>query len=443
MLETVREFALERLAVSADVDAVKQRHASYYLSLAERAEPEWWGREEEMWLRRMEQEHENTRVVLRWAGERRDGELSLRLAGALADYWLKGSHLRQGRGLLEQALALSPDGPPRLRAKALVGAGTLAGFTGDFPAARSLLQRAFDLAADDPATAVRALYHLSIVAIFEDDAQGAEALLERVLALLQAKPDRRWQARTFLLLGMACMRLGNLERAETCLTQSMDLCRTVGNRRLTVHVTCYLAQVKLERRDDAGAAVLAAAALTSARDVGPSWALWLAVATAAFVSAQRGELDCSVRLLAAVDAWSEWRGHFILFGIAGRQAREATTARARYQMGDLAYDAATGEGRSLSAEDALELAEAVLEPFMPAGPAPAAATGVARAPAVLSDREQAILRLVAEGLPNKQIATALTIAERTVSAHLTSAMNKLGVDNRAHAAVVAVRRGLL
>jgi len=62
---------------------------------------------------------------------------------------------------------------------------------------------------------------------------------------------------------------------------------------------------------------------------------------------------------------------------------------------------------------------------------------------LLSERERTILHLIGEGLPNKQIAAALKIAERTVKAHITSAMNKLGVDNRAHAAVMAVQRGLL
>jgi DNA-binding NarL/FixJ family response regulator len=438
MLETVREFALERLAASGNVDTVKQRHADYYLSLAERAEPEWWGREEEVWARRMGQEHENVRAVLQWAGERGDGELSLRLAGALADYWLKGSHLREGRRWLEQALALSPDGPSRLRAKALVGAGVLASFAGDFPAARSFLQRALGLAAGDPATTVRVLNHLGIVAIFEDDARGAEALLERGLALMQVDPDQRWQPITLLLLGVVCMRLGDLERAETYLTESTNLCRIVGNKRLTVYVTSYLAQVKLELQDEAGAVVLAAAALTAAREVAPSRALWLAVGTAAFVSAHRGDLDRAVRLLAAEDAWSEWTGHLILYGIAVRQAREVITARARHQMGESAYETATSDGRALSAEDAFDLARAALEPLTPTGPERAAAIRV-----VLSDREQAVLRLVAEGFPNKQIATALAIAERTVSAHLTSAMNKLGVANRAHAAVVALQRGLL
>jgi DNA-binding NarL/FixJ family response regulator len=97
----------------------------------------------------------------------------------------------------------------------------------------------------------------------------------------------------------------------------------------------------------------------------------------------------------------------------------------------------------LSANEAVDLAQAALKLITHTGPARAAGNGEARSPAILSDREHAVLRLIAEGLPNKQIATALAIAERTVKTHVTSAMNKLGVDNRAHAAVVAIRQGLL
>jgi DNA-binding NarL/FixJ family response regulator len=91
----------------------------------------------------------------------------------------------------------------------------------------------------------------------------------------------------------------------------------------------------------------------------------------------------------------------------------------------------------------VDLAQACLEPPAPRGPDAAAATDAARPRPLLSDRERAVLRLIGEGLPNKQIATALSITERTVKSHVASAMNKLGVDNRAHAAVAAIQRGLL
>jgi predicted ATPase/DNA-binding CsgD family transcriptional regulator len=445
MLETIREFALERLAASGDLDTTRQRHAAYYLALAEQADRELWGPEEQTWLRRQEQEHENFRAVLRWAGERGDGELSLRLTGALGDFWWILGYLREGRRWLEQALALSPDGPPRLRAKALMGAGTLAGSLGDFATARGLLQNALELAETlhDSAATARALTLLSKVAMFENDARAAQALQERSLPFCQEVQDLRWQAQTLVWLGWAHILLGDLDRAEATLTESLDLCRTVGNRRLAVTAMSYLALVKLKRRDDAGAAVRVAAALTAARETAQSSALWVAVTTAALVSAHRGDLDRAVSLLAAVEGWSEGTGDLLLFGPESREAREEITARARQQMTDSAYRTAVAEGRALSASEAVDLAHAALEPPTRNGPARAAATGEARSPGFLSNREQAVLRLVAEGLPNKQIATALAIAERTVKTHVTSAMNKLGVDNRAHATVVAIRRGLL
>ena len=443
MLETIREFALERLAASGDLDTARQRHAAYYVDLAEQADQELGGSEEQVWMRRMEQEHENFRAVLRWAGGRGDGHLSVRLTGALAYFWWEHGHTREGRRWLEQALALSPDGPPQPRAKALAGAGTLAGALGDFATARAFLQNALELAVGDLVTAARALTRLGMVAMFEGEIPEAQALLERSFALCQEVQDLRWRALTAAWLGSAHMLVGDLDRAEATFTEGLTLCRTVGNKRLAVVAMSCLARVKLKRRDDAGAAVLAAAALRAARETAQSRAHWYAVTTAALVSAHSGDLDHGVRLLAAVEGWSEWTGDVLLSGPTNQETREEITARARQRMGDSAYRTAVAEGRALSANEAVDLAQAALEPPTRTGSARAAATGNPRLRELLSDREQAVLRLIAEGLPNKQIATALAIAERTVKSHVTSAMNKLGVDNRAHATVVAIQRGLL
>jgi predicted ATPase/DNA-binding CsgD family transcriptional regulator len=442
MLEAVRDYALERLAASGDLDAVAQRHADYYLALVEQAEREWYGPEEQTWLRRMEQEHENVRALLRWAATKRDGQLSLRVAGALADFWWVGDHLREGRRWLEQALAVSPNDPPQLRAKALVGAGILVGLMGDGQAARELLQQVLELGAGDPAATARALTRLGMVAMYEDDARGAEVLLERSLALRQAGPER-WQTATLLLLGIARMRLGDLDPAEATLRESLNLSRTLGNRRLAMTVTSYLAQIKLKRGDDAGATALAAAALTSAQGVLQTTALWVTVGTAALVVAHHGDLDRAVRLLAAVEGWSASTGHIFIFGTAAREIRAEIVARARHKMGDVAYEAAVEEGHALSADDAVNDARAAIESIAATGPERVAATEAQCIRPLLSDREQAVLRLIAEGLLNKQIATSLGIGERTVKTYVTSAMRKLGADNRARAAVVAVQRGLL
>ncbi len=445
MLETIREYALEQLAASGELDTARQRHAAYYLALAERAELQLWGPEERAWLRRVEQEQENYRAALRWATDRGDGETAMRLAGALAYFWWVLGYLREGRRWLEQALTLGPDVPSRFRARALEGAATLAASLGDQPAARGLLQHAFELAeaVGDSAAPTRALSRLSSVVLVEGDPREAQALLERSLALWRGEHDLRRQGHTLFQLAWARMLLDDLEGAEAALTESLDIWRTVGNRRLAAGVMSDLARVKLKRGDDAGAAELAASALMLAREQAPLRTWWYSVATAALVSAHLGNLDHAVRLLAAGEAWSESTGDALIFGPRVREEKEKIMAQARDQLGEPAYRTAVTEGRTLSADEVVGIARAGLGPFTGPGPEGATTTGAARPRAFLSDREQAILRLVAEGLVNKQIAASLGIGERTVKSHLTLAMRKLGVDTRAHAAVAAVQRGLL
>ena len=446
MLETIREYAEDRLTASGEVDGPRQRHAAYYLALAERAEPELWGPEERTWLRRVKQEHENFLAALPWATDRGDGETAMRLAGALAYFWWVLGYLREGRRWLEQALALGPDGPSRFRARALVGAATLAASLGDQPEARLFIQHAYEIAEDvggpDPVTS--AICRACVVAVLESDPQIAPVLGELTLALLsKGVKDPRWQAHGLFKLAWARILLDDLEGAEAALTECLDLCRTQGNRRLAAAAMSDLARVKLKRGDDAGAAALAAAALTSALEQEHVRARWVAVVTAALVGGHRRDLDCAVRLLAAAEAWGESTGDVLVFGPRVRKETEQIAARARDQLGESAYRTAVTEGRALSADEALGIARPALEPPAGTGRDHATASGGARPRGFLSDREQAVLRLIAEGLLNKQIATSLGIGERTVKTYLSSAMNKLGVDNRAHAVVAAIQRDLL
>jgi len=126
---------------------------------------------------------------------------------------------------------------------------------------------------------------------------------------------------------------------------------------------------------DEGDGLGEAAALADVREGVRSAAAWVAVATAAVVGARSGDFDRAVRLLAAVDTWTECAGRIFGLGIAVREVREEITARARHQMGDSAYESAVTEGRALSADDAVDLARAALEPLTRTPTAPAAAAG--------------------------------------------------------------------
>ena len=123
MLETVHEFAREKLRQSAEAEEIKRVHAEYFLTLAEEAYPELRGPDQLEWLERLEAEHDNMRAALSWALERKEAEVALRLGGALWWFWSVRGYHSEGRRWLEAALAIEGRGSPEVRAMALAGVG--------------------------------------------------------------------------------------------------------------------------------------------------------------------------------------------------------------------------------------------------------------------------------------------------------------------------------
>jgi predicted ATPase/DNA-binding CsgD family transcriptional regulator len=443
MLQPIREYALERLRESGELDAARDRHAGYYLTLAEQAEAQYFGAQEGIWFYRLEAERENFRAALRWAAERRDGELSLHLAVTLGDFWAVRGSVAEGRRWLQDARVLGVDSSALLRAKALAAEGQLAMLQSDYLQARTLLQEGLSLAEalHDRALMGHILARLGAVAAMQDDASDGQALLERGLALSREAGGRRDVVFALVELGRTFVLLEDLERAEAAVTEGLNLARGTGSTQAIAFALTNFAQLKLRRRDYPAAASLAVEALRLARTTESRFAIKYVVGIAALVSGHHGDVERAVRLLAAVERWSDWTGEFVSPTYHDPAAYAALDARARQQMGDDVYRAAVAEAKALSLDEVADLAQAGLEPPT-AGPEHIAARAEGPRP-LLSDRERAVLRLIGEGLPNKQIATVLSIAERTVKSHVASAMNKLGVDNRAHAAVAAIQRGLL
>lgn len=447
MLGPIREYALARLAEAGEADRVGQRHAAYYLRLAEQTAPAVFPLFEETAWRPVEDEHENFLAALRWAVGRSESELSVRLAGALVDFWALRGYVGEGRRWLEAVRPLSTEAPPLLRARTLAGEGVLAAFQEDYARAQALLQDAVALIEPlgDPTLTARALSLLGAVVARHGHAGDAQALLERSLALSRQASYAPGSAFALINLGRTFALLEDGERAEAALREGMDLARAAGTPRLTAFALTNLAQLKLRRRDYPAAAHLAVEALQLARAGGYRRIIKQVVGIAALISGHHGDAVLAARLLAAVETWSDW-GRVLSPAPDDSEACGSLRVRARREMGEAAYQSAMTEARALSVGQVTELAQTALEvsPSDPrARPLPAGADRQAEPRPLLSHREQHVLRLISEGLPNKQIAAAIGISERTVKGHVSSAMNKLGVDNRAHAAVTAIQRGLL
>ena len=150
MLETIREYGLERLAVNGEMEAARQAHAEYYLwLLEEQVEPLLWGPRQVWWLKRLDQEHGNLRAALGWFLEGGDAkqniEKSLRLGAALRSFWMVRGYYSEGRNFLEQALARSEGIEKAVRAKGLWAAATMARFQHDIDLAEALIKESLTL----------------------------------------------------------------------------------------------------------------------------------------------------------------------------------------------------------------------------------------------------------------------------------------------------------
>ena len=215
MLEPVRQYARQKLRESGEEDAVQGRHAGFFLALAEEAEPEMSGPEQEAWLKRLEREHANLRGALAWALDPADSreprehrtELGLRLAGALGRFWgVYGPG--EGRGWLEKGLARGGAAPKPALAKALYEAGWIELFQGDYDRAIALLEEGLALFRElgDRRGVATSLVNLGFAALHLGDKERATVLRQEVEALQREPLDRFTLAWLTTFLGLSASR---------------------------------------------------------------------------------------------------------------------------------------------------------------------------------------------------------------------------------------------
>ncbi len=236
MLETIREYALERLETSGEAAATRQRHADYFVALAEAAEPHLYGAGQGAWVRRLEAEHDNLRAALAWAIAHA-GATGLRLAGALGWFWHLHGHHREGRDWLLQALdqaddAAGADGA-RFRAKALNQAGYLAMFLRDLTRAKALLEQSVVLwrAVGDPYGLAHALcdWGACLGASTKEHPAQARVLLEESITLFRQLGAKQNLVRAHFWHGLTAAFQHDFEAARASAAESIRLGREVGD----------------------------------------------------------------------------------------------------------------------------------------------------------------------------------------------------------------------
>jgi len=304
MLETVREYALEQLARSGEEEEIRRRHLDHFLALAEAAEPELFAPDQITWFARLEDEHDNLRAALTSALDSGDPLSGLRLAVAIRRFWSIHGHLAEGREALERALAASPAEPSGLRARALNGAGILAGEQGDFEASRESLEAALETAraADAPDTISAALTNLGNLAFFRGELDAARELYAESIDHFASLEDIRGQALSKENMGLLELTAGDVPKAVRWLTEARDLAREAGVDHEIAAASRSLAAALIELGETDRARKLLGESLTLSREIGEPHGVAVCLDTYAGLAATVGETERAATLFGASDA---------------------------------------------------------------------------------------------------------------------------------------------
>jgi predicted ATPase len=273
MLETIREYALEKLAASGEEALTKRAHAAYCLVLAEEEPTEQDGTE---WLERFAFEHDNFRAGLEWLTETGNAEWGLRLAAALFRFWEMREYLTEGRDRLGKLLKLPGSAvPTKARNRALFAAGVLAGEQGDYAAADALVRESLDIARqllDKQGVAV-SLNALAVNARGRGDVPVARSLFEESLVLWRELGDQKAVARSLSNLANIVKLQGDNARARSLYAECLSIFRGLGDRTGVAWSMNYQGDVARDQGDSAAARTLYEQGLAIFRELGDRWGI--------------------------------------------------------------------------------------------------------------------------------------------------------------------------
>jgi predicted ATPase/DNA-binding CsgD family transcriptional regulator len=434
MLFTIREFAAEQLATAGEVDAMRRRHAEHFVALAERAEPEMYGIYELSWLEQLDVDRENFRVALEWAEESGETEIGLRLGGALFWFWLT-RQVGEGREWLTRMLDANRGSSSAARAKALVAAGALAwGLDGENDRAERLLQEALDLwrQAGDRRRMAQTLVYLGLVAWQRGDYEEARSIGQEGLSLARDAGDWVMQGGSLLGLGLATWKLGDRATASDLLEEALALYQKAGHRWARAYVFSMLSEIADSQELYGAALAHYAESLQLYYEHDALWIFADVLSAAATTTFRGGQVESAVRFFAAAEVMRESLG--ATQTLHDQEEYERVLAEARHALGDAQFAQAWRSGREATPEQLVTETRALSEAVATtAASGPARDGAAAPYPAGLSAREVEVLRLVAEGLTNAQIADRLFLSENTIRAHLHRIYQKLDIHSRAEA----------
>lgn len=387
MLETIREYAWEHLEESGESQAIRRRHADYFLALVEEARSALQGPKLETWLERIETEHDNLRTALQYALESEQIELGLRLSGALWRFWYRRGDLNEGREWLGSFLSSMEEqrgerqGPGGLEgaqeaqgpqsngkqqqtqkayetpalAEAFLGAGTLACRQEDLAAAHSYFKESLAIYRQlgEKRGSAKALNGLGIVAALQADYEIAHTFYKESLAIRKELEDKGGVACSLTNLGEMARSQGDYIAAHAFFEESLETWRELGDRHSIGMLLHNLGQVALCLYDTNQAAILSTKSLEIAQELGNKYSIANCLEGLAGVAAATGQAQRAARLFGAAASLRKAKAIRAMFSPADHVEYEQHLAAAQAQLDASAWQTAWEEGTIMDIEQAI------------------------------------------------------------------------------------------
>ena len=434
MLQTIREFAAERLALSGDAEVAARRHAVWLTVYVDRAWPEVFGWASRRGLAWLDAELDNLRAALRWSIDRGHAETAQSLIFATNWYWYVTGQAGEGAAWAERTIACGT-ASPLVMGRALISVAWLTNEHGDAAKALPFIREALALLEeiDEPGFKAQAKTALGLIALRQGDLKQAQTAFAESLALHQSLGEAVWIPYPQKNLGLVAYLQGDSDGAAVWLNEALGRFREMDNAFGTAITLINLARLTLHRGDLDYAAQLYAESLSLRWADGDKISVASCLRGLARTAVLARQFERGVRLFAAAEALREAIGAGETR--AADQVAEAL-AIARGALGEARFASAWSVGRALPLPDAVSEALALPQAV------PSLAENSATEHHVLTPREQDVLDLLVAGRSNPEIADALFISRRTVTTHVTNLFAKLGVSNRVEATIEAQRLGL-
>ncbi|MGQ0600985.1 MAG: tetratricopeptide repeat protein [Anaerolineales bacterium] len=478
LLETIRQYAREKLNDSGKADEARDRHLDYYLHWAEQAEPCLAGLEQLLWLNQFEAEHDNLRAALEWSLRAEpDAAYSLKLAAACGFFWRLRGYLSEGHKHLAAALARGGAQAPAHRARALGRAANIVYLQSNYPEARSLCEESLrlwrTLGEAGNAGVAYALDVLGEIATEEGDYVTAPNLFAEVLALCRELNDTGGVGNALIQFGWVALRTGNYELAKQRFEEALTILRQTGYITDIAFSLAGLGEVAVRLGQYDHASTLLDESLALRRAHGDKWGIGTSLGTMGWVALRQRDYPrmrsllrdsiiartetgdrggiawCLEKLAEAAYLQRKPERAVRVFGAAAvlrapvksvidpadQPEYNHIIAALKVALGAETFAALWAEGSALPVE---QIVDDALSDDADSAVSPQEKERFGG----LTAREREVAALIAQGKSNREIAAAMVVGVKTVETYVTRILNKLGFDSRVQIATWAKDKGL-